>query len=86
MYSKMELCFTAILTLLVFWHFGSQKIPAWTVPNGTVLTVADGGHPPPPPTPPFPPTPNAGELSLRADGGHPPPPPVPWFSSLSQAG
>jgi hypothetical protein len=86
MYSKMELCFTAILTLLVFWHFGSQKIPAWTVPNGTVLTVADGGHPPPPPTPPFPPAPNAGGLGLRADGGHPPPPPVPWFSSLSQAG
>jgi hypothetical protein len=87
MYSKMELCFAAILTLLVFWHSGSQKIPVWTVPNGPVLiTVADGGHPPPPPTPPFPSAPNAGGLGLRADGGHPPPPPVPWVSSLSQAG
>lgn len=86
MYSKRELCFTAILALLVFWHFGSQKIPAGTVFNRMVLTVADGGHPPPPPTPPFSPAPNAGGLGLRADGGHPPPPPVPWLSSLSQAG
>ena len=85
MYSKMGLGFTAILTLLVFWHFGSQKIPACTVSNGTVLTVADGGHPPPP-TPPLPPAPRPSALGLRADGGHPPPPPVPWFSSLSQVG
>jgi hypothetical protein len=96
MYSKMEVCFTAILTLIVLGHPGSQKIPARTCSNGTGSTVADGGHPPPP----IPSTADAVQV-LRADGGHPPPPmpprqntvqalradgghppPTPWFSSL----
>jgi hypothetical protein len=76
MYSKMEVCCTVILTLIVLGHPGSQKIPARTCANGTGLSVADGGHPPPP----LPPPPNTVQ-ALRADGGHPPPP-TPWFSSL----
>jgi hypothetical protein len=76
MYSKKEVCFTAILTLIVLGHSGSQKIAARACAKGTGFTVADGGHPPPP----IPPTPNTVQV-LRADGGHPPPP-TPWFSSL----
>ena len=78
MYSKAEVCFTVMLAVAVSCCFGSQGVQAETGTAGPVLTLADGGHPPPPPRLGF-----TGEEALQADGGHPPPP-TPWSSSFSQ--
>jgi len=79
MYSKTEVCFTVILALTISWHLNSKRGTSHVAVQGSIVTVADGGHPPPPLPPPQ--YKNNSEV-LRADGGHPPPPP--WLSSAYQ--
>jgi len=100
MYSKTEVCFTVILALTISWQLNSKQGTTHVAVQGSVVTVADGGHPPPPLPPPQ--YKNNTEV-LRADGGHPPPPrppqynetealvvdgghppPPPWLSNASQ--
>jgi len=76
MYSKTEVYFTVILTLTISWHLNSKQGTPQVAVQGSVVTVADGGHPPPPlPPPQY----KSNSEVFRADGGHPPPPP--WLSS-----
>jgi hypothetical protein len=70
MYSKREVCFTAIVALAVSWHLGSQQAVTRGEGQSAGLSLADGTHPPPPPWP-------TGTEMLQADGTHPPPPPWP---------
>src|SRR5689334_11675709 len=72
MYSKREVCFTAIVALAVSWHLGSQRAVTGGEEPGAVVGFADGTHPPPPPW-----LTNAD--MLQADGTHPPPPP--WLTN-----
>jgi hypothetical protein len=70
MYSKAEVCFTIIVALAASWHLNSQQATDPAGSQGDVLTVFDGGHPPP----------SSSADALQADGTHPPPPPWPMIA------
>ena len=76
MYSKNEVYLTVVLALSVSYYFNPQQTDRMGVQD-SVLTIADGGHPPPP----DPPSPSLqGVEVIQSDGGHPPPPDPPSAS------
>jgi hypothetical protein len=73
MYSKAEVCFTIIVAITALWCLSPQRPADCAVPQGRVIGIADGVHPPPPMPSSFAGEPPRIEL-LQADGVHPPPP------------
>ena len=73
MYSKAEVCFTIIVAIIASWCLSPQQSADCVVPQGCVIGIADGVHPPPPMPSSFAVQPPRIEL-LQADGVHPPPP------------
>lgn len=72
---RKEVYLFLFITLALIALFSHDLRTATTGPRTPVVSVADGGEPPPPPLPPSP-THDGAQLFV-ADGGEPPPPPLP---------